>query len=670
MYNLKTPFILYGGDYNPDQWDEDIINEDMRLFKEAGVNLLTLPVFAWAKIEPREGEYHFEWLDQILDTIWNNGIYVFLATPTTAQPAWMSQKYEDVLPVDIAGRKRTHGMRVFFCVNSENYRERAKALAIAMAQRYHDFPGLAGWHVSNEYGTYCYCGHCQNKFRSWLKQRYQTAHQLNERWNTAFWGRTIYSFEEIMVPSELNDDYRFNPSIQLDYMRFITDSTLECYHNEADILKAATPELPVFTNISGYIKKLDQFKMVPEMDLAGWDNYPTPGQPLSIPAMKHDIMRAAKDGASFIVTEQSPNQQNWQPYNKLKRPGEVRRLAYQALAHGSDSCLFFQMRQSVAGQEKNHGALISHAGYETRIFQECVTLGQELKSLNDIFLGGRIKAEAAIVFDWDNWWALELGSGPTKDMDYLAQVHKYYKVFYESNIPVDFVKTTADFSAYKVLVLPILYMIKPGLAERIASFVRDGNTVIATYMTGRADENDRSIFGAYPGPLKEVFGLWVEETDALFPEEHNQLVITGEQQFENDIYTCGFLCELLHCTTADVLAVYGQDFYQEMPAVTVNAYGKGQAYYLASEPDDDFCKEFMIKRCHERQVVPAFEAQGELEMTTRENVIGKTTFIVNHSSRDGWVDLCSEVYRDLLHQSDVSGLYPVAAGDVALLFKK
>ena len=341
MWKDKRP-ILFGGDYNPDQWDDAVIEEDMRLFEQAGVNLLVLPVFSWAKLEPEEGRYEFAWLDGILNKIWEHGIHVFLATPTSAQPAWLSKKYDDVLPVDIAGRKRTHGMRVFFCVNSVHYRERARALAEALAERYRDFPGLAGWHVANEYGTYCYCENCQRKFRDWLRRRYGTVEELNSRWHTSFWGRTVYDFDEVMVPDERNDDYRFAPAVQLDYMRFVTDSTIECYENEAEVLKAATPHLPVFTNISGFIKKLNQFEMVPHMDYAGWDNYPAPTDEPAFPAFKHGIMRAARDGAPFLVAEQSPNQQNWQPYNKLKRPGEIRRIAYQGLAHGADSSLFFR----------------------------------------------------------------------------------------------------------------------------------------------------------------------------------------------------------------------------------------------------------------------------------------------------------------------------------------
>ncbi len=663
---LSRSFILFGGDYNPDQWDDETIDQDIAVFKKTRINTVTLPVFSWAKLEPSEGVYEFEWLDHILDKLDEAGLSYFLATPTSAQPSWLSKKYPEVLPVDIAGRKRTHGMRVFFCINSNKFRERAAAIATKMAERYKDRPGLIGWHVANEYGTYCYCDNCQNKFRSWLKNRYKTLDELNTRWHTCFWGKTLYDFDEVMVPSELNDDYRFNPAVQLDYMRFITDSTIECYENEARILKAATPKLPVFTNISGFIKKLDQSKMVPCMDTAGWDNYPWPTDERSFPAMKHDIMRALKGGESYYVMEQSPNQQNWQPYNKLKRPGEVRRLAYQGLAHGSDSSLYFQMRQSVAGQEKFHGAVISHSGRtDTRIIREFTELGKELEKLGDSFICGKANSDIGIMFDWNNWWALELCSGPTKDMDYLREVHNFYKTFYYGNYSVDFIIQETDLSKYKVIVAPMLYMMKEGVAEKIKNFVENGGTLVATYMTGYADENDRCIFGAYPGPLRDVFGIWVEETDALFADEVNHIHENGSDR----TFECRFLCDLLHTTTAEVKAVYEDDFYKGMPAVTVNSYGKGKAYYIATAVERAYLDKLYCEILKESEVSPVMDTQGEIEVTARNRDGERIVFFINHGKEDGAIDTRGDKYQSLLTDEIIEGTRKIPAGDVMVLKK-
>ncbi len=663
--------IYYGGDYNPDQWDDATIDEDMRLFQKAGINLLTLPVFSWAKLEPDEGVYDFEWLDKIIDKIWANGIYVCLATPTTAQPAWLSTRYPEVLPVDIQGRKRTHGMRVFFCVNSLKYRERAAAIAEEFAKRYAHHPALAMWHVSNEYGTYCYCPTCQAKFRLWLRKRYGSVQELNNRWHTTFWGRILTSFEEVTLPTELNDDYRFNPAIQLDYMRFVTDSTAECFLNEYRVLKKYNPEIPVQTNMSGYIKKLDQSELTKNLDVVGWDNYPWPDDPPYFVAMKHDIMRGLKGGQSYVLTEQSPNQQNWQPYNRLKRPGEVRLLSYQAMAHGADTCLFFQMRQSIAGQEKFHGAIISHAGHEnTRVFRECETLGHELEQIGDAFLTARTPAKAAILFDWNNWWALELASGPSKDMDYLKTISRYYHAFYRKNISVDIVNPSASFDGYDLIVAPMLYMTKEGVAERLTEFVRQGKTVVTTVMSGLVDENDRCIFGEYPGKLKEVLGIWVEEVDALRPYESNRMQMNGAMPLPKASYSCGFLCDLLHTRQAEALAVYESDFYAGMPCVTRNQFEKGTAYYIGTDPDDEFLADFFDQVCKDCGIEPVYEAEEAVEVTRRVNEKETTIFVLNHNHQPSWVDFGEDILTNLVTKETKTGRCEIAGRDVWVLKKE
>lgn len=662
----KAQKIYYGGDYNPDQWDAKTIDEDMRLFNKAGINLLTLPVFSWAKLEPDEGVYNFGWLDEVIDKIWEHGIHVCLATPTTAQPAWLSTRYPEVLPVDIAGRKRTHGMRVFFCVNSLKYRERAAAIAEEMAKRYAHHPALAMWHVSNEYGTYCYCPNCQARFRLWLRRRYKTVEGLNEKWHTTFWGRIVTSFEEVTLPTETNDDYRFNPAIQLDYMRFVTDSTAECFLNEYQVLKKYNPEIPIQTNMSGYIKKLDQFTMTKNLDIVGWDNYPWPDDPPYFVAMKHDIMRGLKGGQSYVLTEQSPNQQNWQPYNLLKRPGEVRRLSYQAMAHGADTCLFFQMRQSIAGQEKFHGAIISHSGREdTRVFRESAALGAELDRIGDAFLEGRTPAKAAILFDWNNWWALELSSGPSKDMDYLKTVSLYYETLFRQNIAVDFLPYDAELTDYRLVIAPMLYMTKEGVAERLERFVREGGTLVTTVMSGLVDENDRCVFGSYPGKLKDTLGIWVEETDALRPYEKNSMKTEEAAGMSKEEYDCGFLCDIIHPEGgAQVLARYGADFYAGVPCLTVNDFGEGKAYYIGTQPEQAFLEEFVRNICAVSGLKPLYEAKEGVEMTLRVSEKAEVVFVINHNREEAWVDFGQEELTNLLNGESLTGKIKISAGDV------
>jgi len=668
VINPKLPAILYGGDYNPDQWPEEIWREDMRLFRLAGINVVVVPVFSWAKLQPAEDRYDFEWLDRVLDLLAENGIYACIATSTAAQPAWMSVKYPEILPVDVHGRKRTHGKRVNFCPNSKVYREFAARLARKLAERYKDHPALLYWRVANEYGTYCYCDTCAQEFRKWVQKRYGTIEEVNRRWNLSFWGHTIHSWDEIMVPSELNDDNKWYQPVALDYLRFMTDSTIECFVNEYQAIKEVTPDLMVSTNISGYIKKLDQFKFAEYVDIVSWDNYPQPQHRMSLVAFKHDLMRGLKGGRPYILAEQTPSSQNWQPYNLLKRPGVMRLLSYQALARGADTVMFFQMRQSKAGVEKLHGAVISHAGHErTRVFRECAQLGAELKNIGASFLDSRVTAKVAVMFDWDNWWAVELSSGPSRDLQYLDQVEKYYHALWKLNVPVDIVRPDSDLSKYDLVLAPLLYMTKPGTAENIENYVREGGTFVTTFFSGMVDENDHIILGGYPGELKDVLGIWVEEIDGLLPEMKNGMVMKGPLGELNGTYECGLICDLLHLRGAEALAVYAADFYAGRPCLTRNQFGKGTAYYVASDPEQPFIDGFVKYLCDLKGIKAPLEVPPGVEVTQREKESRRFTFVLNHNETAVEIDLGEKACFDLVTQTEKRGRVRLAGRDVLIL---
>lgn len=676
MLNNKLPYIFYGGDYNPDQWPEETWKEDMRLFKLAGINIVTLPVFSWAKLQPSEDRYDFSWLDKIMDMLRENNIYVCLATSTAAQPAWMSKKYPDILPVDFEGRKRKHGGRVNFCPNSIKYREFSSRLAQKLAERYKDHPSLAAWHIGNEYGEYCYCDNCEEEFRKWVKNRYKTIEEVNKRWNMSFWGHTLYDFDEITVPSALNEMWTDSngrectnfQGISLDYKRFMSQSILECYLGEYDAIKKITPDVPITTNLMGAFKPLDYFKWAEHMDIVSWDNYPRLTDPPYRIAMKHDLMRGLKGGKSFMLMEQTPSQQNWQPYNSLKRPGVMRLQSYQAVAHGADTVMFFQLRRSVGACEKYHGALISHSGSEnTRVFKECSKLGSELKHLGGQILDSVFKSRAAIIFDWENWWASELSSGPTIELSYLKQIEKYYKSFYDMNIAVDFVKADGDLSDYDIVAAPLLYMVKDGAAHNIESFVKNGGTFVTTFFSGIVNENDIVTLGGYPGELRELLGIWVEEIDALFPDMNNSMEISGSYKFPQESYSCGMLCDILHLEGAEALAAYGKDFYKGSPVLTVNKYGQGKAYYIASDPEDDFIKDFVKLIADEKSVSSEFSSNPGVEITQRFKDDKEFVFILNYNDTDAEVVLQNKEYINLLSGESVSHKIVVKPKDTAIL---
>ncbi|GGE52831.1 beta-galactosidase [Pullulanibacillus camelliae] len=673
----KFPTLLYGGDYNPEQWPKEIWDEDMRLFKLANINIATINVFTWALNQPDEATYNFDWLEEIIDKLYANGIHVCLATGTAAHPAWMAKRYPDVLSVDFEGRKRKFGFRHNSCPNSPTYQLYSKRLVENLAKRFGDHPAVMLWHVNNEMGCQCYCERCEREFRKWLQKRYGSLDELNQAWNTRFWGHTFYDWDEIVLPNLLSEHIdRDDPNqtvfqgISLDYYRFNSDCVLERYLDEYHILREITPDIPITTNYHGHAtyQPLDYFKWSNYVDIVAWDNYPAFDTPISTTAFRLDLMRGMKQGAPFLIMEQTPSQQNWQPYNSLKRPGVMRLWSYQALARGADAILFFQLRRSIGASEKFHGAVIEHAGHEhTRVFSEVSELGKELQTLGSTFIHSRIHAKVAIMFDWENWWAVDLSSGPSDQLNYVAEVQKYYNAFYSQNIPVDIIHSESNLSDYDLVVAPVLYMVRAGVAQSLEAFVAGGGTLVTTFFSGIVDEHDRVILGGYPGELRKLLGIWVEEIDALFPEQSNQMRMVKAVNGLQSAYNCGILCDLLHTETAEVMAEYGQDFYKGMPCFTRNSFGAGEAWYVATSPEAAFLEHFVQHLCDSRDIRPVMEVPEGVEVTCRSKASKDYIFLLNHADEIKHIDLGDKCYKEWINGETVkSELYLPSKGVMIL----
>lgn len=625
--------IAFGGDYNPEQWDEATWEEDMRLFKLAHIDTVTLNVFSWAALQPAEDTYSFEKLDKIMELVRKNGLKVVLATSTGAHPAWMARKYPEILRTEFNGMKRKFGGRHNSCPNSPVYRKYSVRLAEKLAERYGNYDNILAWHISNEYGGECYCENCERAFRVWLKERYGTIEEVNRVWDTAFWGHTFYDWDEIVLPNLLSEHFDYDRTmfqgISLDYRRFNSDSILACYKLEYDAVKKYTPDIPVTTNLMGFYKALDYQKWAKYMDIVSWDNYPANEDTPAQIAMSHELMRGIGGGKPFLLMEQTPSVTNWLPYNALKRPGVMRLWSYQAVAHGADSVMFFQMRRSIGACEKYHGAIIDHVGNEhTRVFQEAAELGRELTVLGDATLGTRGEKAAAILFDWDNWWGIEYSAGPSCLLRYKDEILNYYTALYEQNIATDIIGVEEDFSGYKVIFAPILYMIKPGVDEKIRSFVAQGGIFVTTFFSGYVDEHDLVTTGGYPGKLREVLGIWVEESDALPQGQKNHFTWNGKS------HEALLLCDLLHPEGAEVLCTYEEDFYAGMPVLTRHAYGKGWAYYMAARSDAEFYRELVEEICKEASVSPALHTPKGVEAVVRSNEEEQFLFLLNHGKTE------------------------------------
>lgn len=654
--------ILYGGDYNPEQWPEEIWAEDMRLFKLAGIDTVTLNVFSWASLQPDENTYTFDKLDKIMELVEENGLHVCLATSTGAHPAWMARKYPDILRTEFNGMRRKFGSRHNSCPNSPTYQKYSVLLAKKLAERYKDRTCITAWHISNEFGGECYCENCEKAFRVWLKDKYKTIEAVNKAWDTAFWGHTFYDFDDIVLPNLLSEHFAENRTtfqgISLDYRRFNSDSMMKCYQEEYKAIKSVMPDTQITTNFMGFYKPLDYQKWAKYMDFVAWDNYPANEDPYARVAMSHDLMRGIKGGKPFALMEQTPSVTNWLSYNALKRPKVMRLWSYQAIAHGADTVMFFQMRRSIGACEKYHGAVIDHVGNEnTRVFREISELGQELKTIGNKTLGGRAESKVAVVVDWDNWWALEYSAGPSCDLKYLDEVFCYYRALMEQNYSVDIIGVEDNLDKYKVVIAPILYMTKTGYDEKIRSFVESGGTFITSFFSGIVDEHDLVITGGYPGKLRDILGIWVEESDALPRGTENQIT------YNEEVYPATLLCDIMHLEGAEALSCYEKDFYANTPALTVNHYGKGKAYYVGTRLNEAFYKTFLKECIQEQGVNPIMETEQGIEITKRYKEQNSYLFALNHTDKDKTVQL-SEQGTDILHNISYK------AGDEVILKAK
>ena len=640
--------ILYGGDYNPNQWPKEIWEQDMVYFKDARINSATINVFSWAKIQPAEDTYYFDELDEIVEMLSKENYDIILATSTGAMPAWLYKKYPEVARTDYFGRHHKFGQRHNHCPNSLVFQKYAKALVEKLAERYAHNPHVTCWHISNEYGGECYCENCEKAFRVWLKNKYGTIEAVNKAWNMEFWGHTVYDWDEIVLPNALGDgmengtDTAF-AGLSVDYRRFMSDSMLENYKMERDVVRRYNPDTIITTNLMGTYKFLDYFKWAKEMDIVSWDNYPSYNTPWSFTAMSHDLMRGLKD-APFMLLEQTPSQQNWQPYNSLKKPGQMRAQSIQTMAHGADTVQFFQLRRSVGGCEKFHGAVIGHVGHNnTRVFREVKQLGEELERLGTSTLGSVNQADVGIIFDWDNYWALDYTSGPTEDLKYVDQIHHYYKFFYDNNIGVNMIPVDADFSKYKIVVAPVLYMVKQGMKEALTKFVENGGILITTFMSGLVNESDNVHLGGYPGPLRELAGVWVEEIDALAPEQTNTITFTDGTRM-----TCNLLCDLMHLEGAQLLASYDENFYAGMPAITKNTFGKGCTYYIGTNMGQEGIDKVLKMATQQAGVHPVVNEPTALEVVCRKTANSTHYYIFNFKETEIVIPDQFVGYTDLL----------------------
>ncbi|MHA0856829.1 beta-galactosidase [Paenibacillus sp. CMAA1364] len=678
----KAPVMLHGADYSPEQWLKypEVLREDIRLMKLAGCNVMSVGMFSWVSFEPEEGVFTFDWMDRLLDSFAENGIYAFLATPSASRPAWMSQKYPEVLRVESNRVRNLHGFRHNHCYTSPVYRDKTAIINAKLAERYSDHPAVIGWHISNEFGGECHCDYCQNAFREWVKEKYDhDLDKVNHAWWATFWSHTYTSWEQIESPAPHGETMVHG--LNLDWRRFVSDQSIDFCQHEMDSVRSYNPELPITTNMH-MIDSIDYRKLAKTLDFISWDAYPEwhaseeaeDAQLAARTAMSHDLFRSLL-GKPFVLMESTPSLTNWQSISKLKRPGMHKLSSIQAVAHGSDSVQYFQWRKSRGSSEKFHGAVVDHNGQEgTRVFNDVAELGQTLAGLTEV-VGTSTPAQTAIIYDWDNRWAIKDAQGiRNSGLHYEETVQQHHRALWELGIPVDIIGTEDDLSNYKLIIAPMLYLISEENGKRIESYVEQGGTFLTTYWSGIVGETDLCHLGGFPGPLRKTLGIWAEETEGLHSRDVNGLVLeVGNILNLSGDYDAHEIAELIHLEGAEALGVYRNDFYAGRPALTVNKLGAGQAYHLATRVKDlAFYEELYASITSKIGISRSLDSELPAGVTAQIRTDGENDyiFVQNFSGSVQDVQLDGRDYTDMETDQGVSGVLNLPVNGLSILKRK
>ncbi|WP_112182105.1 MULTISPECIES: beta-galactosidase [Paraliobacillus] len=638
-YVTKADFMLHGGDYNPDQWLDrpEILADDINLMKLSHTNTFSLGIFAWSTLEPEEGVYNFEWLDTIIENIANIKGRVILATPSGARPAWMSQKYPEVLRVNESRVKQLHGGRHNHCFSSVVYREKTQQMNRLLTERYGKNPALIMWHISNEYSGECHCDNCQQAFRGWLKEKYKDDLQaLNDAWWGPFWSHTFSDWSQIESPSPIGESAVHG--LNLDWRRFVTDQTIDFYENEIVPMRELTPDIPITTNFMADtfdlipFQSLDYSKFAKHLDVISWDAYPAwhnDWETTADLAMKvgfiDDLYRSLKQ-KPFLLMESTPSLVNWHEVNKAKRPGMHLLSSMQMLAHGSDSIMYFQWRKSRGSSEKFHGSVVDHDNSsENRVFKEVAKVGETLEKLSDV-VGTNRPADVAIMYDWESNWALNDAQGfGLSTKQYPQTLQEHYRTFWEQDIPVDVITKEQDFSNYKLLIVPMLYLVSEATIARLKVFVAGGGRLVMTYISGLVNEHDLTFLGGWHKDLQDIFGMKPTETDTLYPKDRNMVTYQDKKYEVKDYAT------VLDLATATTEGIYQEDFYENTAAVTSHSYQQGKSYYIGARLDDQFHRDFyqtLIEELALKPVVASKHGKG-VSVQARQGVESDYVFVMN-----------------------------------------
>ena len=635
--------VYFGADYYPEHWPRERWATDAALMEEMGIDVVRMAEFSWEKMEPREGEFHFEWLEEAISLLAAHGIKTVLGTPSAAPPAWIIEKNPEIQPIDSNGIQHHFGGRHHDCQSNVVYREHIRRFVTKMAQTFKDNPNVIGWQIDNElgnsHGDLCFCPSCENRFRDWLQKKYTTVEALNKAWGTAFWSQGYSSFEQVQAPKITAAGK--NPSQMLDWKRFCSDLIVEFQQFQIDIIHSICPARQFIThNFMGFADKVSYFDLGKSLDFASHDQYPggyfaqAPHQPNERLAAELDFVRGTKE-KNFWIMEQQSGITGWECMGRAPKPGQLSMWSVQSIAHGADTVVYFRWRVCTVGTEQYWHGILPHSGKPGRRYEELKAFIHKMRPLMAEIQGVSPKPEVGIVFSYDQEYAMQIQPHNPK-LTYIGQVMKYYTGFYNKNIPVDFVSDQSDFSRYKLLIAPLQYLMDPALEKKYADYVRSGGHLVLTMRTGVKDRNnicmsDREL----PGALSEVVGLEVSDYDCLW--ETSLKVRWGDQE-----YTAEQWSDLIELKGASSLAECASEFYAGSPAVTVNSYGKGLAYYVGNEPAADLMDRLVEELTEKAGVSSVLETPEGVEVMSRRKEDTEYIFVLNHTEEEQEISVPAE----------------------------
>lgn len=625
-----------GVDYYPEQWDINMMEDDLTNIRELGCNVIRIAEFAWHLMEKKEGEYDFSFFDHVIERAKAHGLRVIMGTPTATIPAWLAKKYPSILSEFEDGRKRTFGGRHVYCFNSKEMYTYSERIIRAMAEHYKNEKAIVAWQIDNELGhegsDICYCDQCRDAFRTYLKDKFKgNIDRLNETYGTAFWSQEYNDFDEIPIPTETITTH--NPALRLDWERFRSESIVKFADFQTALLKEIIPDAVVIHDFpgGGLAKHVDYSAVARNLDTAAYNNYPVWGgqkEPLAPNeiAFGLDHIRGLKQ-KNFWITEAIMGAQGHDVTGFAPRPNQAKMWAYQGMARGCESLFFFRYRGATKGAEQFCYGVLDADNVKRRKFYEVKSFFEDISSYEKE-LETPIKSEVAILYDYDSLAAFRI-QRQSFQLDCEAEMKKYHKVFYDVNVPVDVIPADSDLSGYKLLVIPQMIIAKPDIQDRLKKFTEEGGTIVLTYRDFVKDSDNNLVLGKQiPVGFDSFAGVCMVESESL--QEGQEFPVMGEGEFSGTQGIGGIFRDMLVVSDAEVLFHYNDVFYKEFAAVTKKQQKKGYVYYIGCGLEEEVLTQIMRKAAAEQNIKTEESAEG-VEVVYRGEKGDRIRMVINHN---------------------------------------